>query len=615
MFKKNITVSQTSLLGGKDNKSLKAAAKKSCPSLSEDQLSDLFSSKARITLSKLNNRSLVYGSEGGDPLFFDPTGHGDRLFPTVYTLARFPDMLEKLYTYSPVSDKVLGGADLFLQGLILPTDQPIPAFLAGSVRALCVPGNPIPFAVGTMAVSRTEAQQAGMKGRGLTILHSFGDLLWQLGSGAAPNAGFTPSRIHPLPDQAGPEDEASPRAKSSVDSPSDDAEPDSPDQTEEAVPSIESLSVAEESSAPPPNGAVSLDEMLEQAVLGGLQTLKAIELPIQFSDFYSKHMLAHRPPGVTFDLKQSKYKKLSKLLDKFSKDKVITQKVVRKQDTISAVDRNHPQLAGFTPAAAPATAPSSASAPAQAPAGPSTSAGLVITPCYRAPATLRPLFGPEAAADKDRLYDAAEVAAALSSYAQQQRMTGLGRGAGWGLVEQAGVPGCGASHHTPWLPCVPTGIWGAGGTIALDALLRSALFGKKEEVSVGSAIPERALVAKLTDKLQLHHRLTRQTPQGPVSTVRKGVLPPITIAAGKKRGHPITTISHMESFGFVPDDLAKDFQKAFSSSCSVGELPGKQEHDMEITMQGDLGAKVAVWFTAHHGIPAKYIDVKGSKKA
>lgn len=83
MFKKNITVSQTSLLGGKDNKSLKAAAKKSCPSLSEDQLSDLFSSKTRITLSKLNNRSLVYGIEGGDPLFFDPTGHGDRLFPTV----------------------------------------------------------------------------------------------------------------------------------------------------------------------------------------------------------------------------------------------------------------------------------------------------------------------------------------------------------------------------------------------------------------------------------------------------------------------------------------------------------------------------------------------------
>ncbi len=55
--------------------------------------------------------------------------------------------------------------------------------------------------------------------------------------------------------------------------------------------------MAEESSAPPPNGAVGLDEMLEQAVLGGLQTLKAIELPIQFSDFYSKHMLAHRPPG------------------------------------------------------------------------------------------------------------------------------------------------------------------------------------------------------------------------------------------------------------------------------------------------------------------------------
>ncbi len=37
------------------------------------------------------------------------------------------------------------------------------------------------------------------------------------------------------------------------------------------------------------------------------------------------------PAGTMYDLKQSKYKKLGKLLDKFSKDKVITQKVVRKQ--------------------------------------------------------------------------------------------------------------------------------------------------------------------------------------------------------------------------------------------------------------------------------------------
>ncbi len=55
-----------------------------------------------------------------------------------------------------------------------------------------------------MAVSRTEAVREGMKGRGWTLLHSYGDLLWALGDKSAPNEGFTPSRILPL---AAPEPE------------------------------------------------------------------------------------------------------------------------------------------------------------------------------------------------------------------------------------------------------------------------------------------------------------------------------------------------------------------------------------------------------------------------
>jgi hypothetical protein len=47
---------------------------------------------------------------------------------------------------------------------------------------------------------------------------------------------------------------------------------------------------------------------------------------------------------VVFDFKQSSYKKLGKLLDKFEKDKVLTQKVIRKQDNISAINRSHPLL-------------------------------------------------------------------------------------------------------------------------------------------------------------------------------------------------------------------------------------------------------------------------------
>lgn len=48
---------------------------------------------------------------------------------------------------------------------------------------------------------------------------------------------------------------------------------------------------------PSPSG-VGMDEALESAVLLGLHTLKNAELPIQFSEFFSKHMQPHKPEGV-----------------------------------------------------------------------------------------------------------------------------------------------------------------------------------------------------------------------------------------------------------------------------------------------------------------------------
>lgn len=129
-------------------------------------------------------------------------------------------------------------------------------------------------------------------------------------------------------------------------------------------------------------GALDMDALLEAAVLAGLQALKNADLPIQAGDFYTKFMVPAKPEGeqngrrlgderrvlsiaapgscgagraalaraphqflpayvslmftaclcvasplalpagVMLDIKASKYKKLSKLLDKFEKDKV-----------------------------------------------------------------------------------------------------------------------------------------------------------------------------------------------------------------------------------------------------------------------------------------------------
>lgn len=47
----------------------------------------------------------------------------------------------------------------------------------------------------------------------------------------------------------------------------------------------------------------------------------------------------------------------------------------------------------------------------------------------------------------------------------------------------------------------------------LDATLLSALFGKSKEFAIGSPLPERVLLARLKEKLTLHTRLTRQSPE------------------------------------------------------------------------------------------------------
>ena len=93
--------------------------------------------------------------------------------------------------------QVLGGADLFLQGLIVP-DGGLGDFSAGDLRAVSVPGNPYPFAVGTMEVGSGEIAKTGLKGKGLKLLHFFGDQLWGLGDKSSPDSSFTLTRIFPV---------------------------------------------------------------------------------------------------------------------------------------------------------------------------------------------------------------------------------------------------------------------------------------------------------------------------------------------------------------------------------------------------------------------------------
>lgn len=93
--------------------------------------------------------------------------------------------------------QVLAGADLYLQGLIAPTEG-WGHFQKGELHSVAIPQNPAPFAVGTVEVDSADLARTGLKGKGLHLLHHFPDQLWALGDKTTPNSAFTPTRVFPL---------------------------------------------------------------------------------------------------------------------------------------------------------------------------------------------------------------------------------------------------------------------------------------------------------------------------------------------------------------------------------------------------------------------------------
>ncbi len=540
----------------------------------------------------------------------------------MYALTLVPNLVPTLYTGSEVSSKLINGSDLFLQGVIRTTA--LEPFLSGSIRSVSVPGNPVPFAVGSMAVSSTEAVREGWKGRGLTLMHSYGDLLWGLGPKSPnyekPNAGFSLNKILPIEtDTSGVNgtNSSSTELNSAPESATEDKEErngDTPvvieekfgalDLSQEDAPPSEAAGAGLSSS----NSSIDIDPLLEAAVLGGLKSVTNAELPLQFGDFYQKHMLPLRPEGVIFDFKASKkYKKLSKLLDVFEKKKVLTTKVIRKQDHISAVDRTHPileqwkgmpKVSSTTPTAAAAgsglTIPIQSSASSNNTTAGCQGGGVKIEYLYKPPTSLRPLFTTTTETcivDKERLFSEAQVASALTSYA--------------------------STHNL---------IVNDGTSIKLDNLLATSLWGKKEGPEEGSDLAQGVLLKRLLSKLQEWHRILRPCTSDSITNnsvvvaevVRKGPVRPLSLIAEKRRGRNVTAISHVETFGWTANEIERDFQRRFKTACSVSKLPGKQENDYEILMQGDLLVKVEKYLKEVEGIPTNCIQINnklsGKKK-
>uniref|UniRef100_A0A672HXE6 DM2 domain-containing protein n=1 Tax=Salarias fasciatus TaxID=181472 RepID=A0A672HXE6_SALFA len=295
MFAKSFRVKSNTVIKGSDRRKLKADITAAFPTLSADELSELIPNKEELNVVK------IYAHKGDavtlyvlhkNPLFFEVE---KRLYPTVYLLWRYPDLLPTFRTWSPVLQKLIGGADLMLPGVVVPPGG-LPDVKKGACCAVTVVNNRAPVAVGTAAVSSEEMYSLGMKGRGVSVLHTYMDHLWAFGDKSSP-----PS----VPDEDCEEE-------------MNEEECEFPEETEEKEEEMVEKSSEDQwcPSDPASDPACeTMDALLLQCFLHALKSkVKKSELPLLTSTFLRNHMFSCCPSGKQIDLKKSSYKKLSKFL-------------------------------------------------------------------------------------------------------------------------------------------------------------------------------------------------------------------------------------------------------------------------------------------------------------
>ncbi|XP_010218852.1 PREDICTED: eukaryotic translation initiation factor 2D [Tinamus guttatus] len=270
------------------------------PNLSTEQLTEFIPNKEELNVIKIHTHkgeAVTVYANNKNPVLFEIE---KALYPTVYTLWAYPDLLPAFSTWPPVLQKLAGGADLMLPGVAVPSSG-FPQVERGTLCAVTLLGNRAPVAVGVANMSSTEMLAAGMKGKGFAILHTYMDHLWELGDKSSP-----PTLAPSVED----EEEQEPVVNCTADPLQHVDIADLSLKEQDSCARLMGKEEPEDSRTP----QEQMDELFNQCFFHALKCkVKKSDLPLLTSTFLRSHMFSCCPAGQQLDIKKSSYKKVRSL--------------------------------------------------------------------------------------------------------------------------------------------------------------------------------------------------------------------------------------------------------------------------------------------------------------
>ncbi|XP_028732331.1 eukaryotic translation initiation factor 2D isoform X2 [Peromyscus leucopus] len=566
MFAKAFRVKSNTAIKGSDRRKLRADVTAAFPTLGTDRVSELIPGKEELNVVKLyahKGDAVTVYMIGGNPILFELEKN---LYPTVYTLWSYPDLLPAFTTWPLVLEKLVGGADLMLPGVVVPPTG-LPQVQQGDLCAIALVGNRAPVAIGVAAMSTTQMLASGLKGKGFSVLHTYQDHLWKSGDKSSPPA-IAPLAMNPTDSN---EEKVDPGLHGNLSSLTLEGEEENrkvhhPEASEDT--SSGALSQDSQDSKPLQE---QMDELLHQCFLHALKSrVKKADLPLLTSTLLGSHMFSCCPEGQQLDIKKSSYKKLSKFLQHMQQEQIVQVKELSKGvESIVAVDWRHPRITSFVIPEPSLTSQTVQEGSREQPYHPPD-----IKSLYCVPASMTQLFQ-ESGHKKGSTLEGGEVRRIVIDYAKRNS-----------LVD--------ADNRN---------------LVRLDPILCDCVLEKNEQHSV-TKLPWDDLLTRCLQNMQPAYQVTFP---GQEPILKKGKLSPIDITLAQKAyNKKVTVVRNLETYGLDPCSVAATLQQRCQASTIISPAPGAKD-SLQVQIQGNQIHHLGRLLLEEYRLPGKYIQ--GLEKA